>query len=692
MTDRAHPHRYIRSYHTEAELELLHILQYNKELGCGRPHREILRPMLSILAKIATRVGPFQYAIERIISFVEGGIFDQNSRLMYYEVASHNRNDVNRINLENEGLNERIGQLRQTESLLGSTIDHLQNELADSHNLIRKQDSQIRNQSATIARLNELIASARETVILLEEDIQHGRRLNVMNSVLKRELSDLREQHSRQLKENVETLELLNKTNASNQALQQIVDDSVAKAKRLSASNNRRTGSIVISQRKPSATIEQAIRRRTMSINQVSLTTPQIPTEKAVEVPEDGSRTPRPDWQKISNRVHLTLTEIPTTMAVDLLVTTLAEKVGRIKMLEMEDMLGEEMAETDRAARLSYIGDKTQVVDGLGTGDEVPRYLRISGKVRRRQIGKRQTELIIREVWNMKRVYDRQRGSRSRLSDYFYTYLSTKHGATAALQEWGYSLVEAMKAFQYDADIQIFDMVLRGEVSEDIFEDQTAMVGKLLEACAAKDGARAGFIDKKMFVKVLLKQFPEKTMARMRFLVKAIEAESMFGNHVDYGKLFEENRDGDQGPFAEALRDQYLTEIIEYYQDLRHALEEIGREKEAKLSPEQIRVALRLVDKKIPRREIDRILEDVFDGPAKKLGKRTIDIDSIINTIKSKGVHRRYCRRKETEMAIPIADDEVDDSEASMTLENRIEPLDEGNWDSSDSEGGDNME
>lgn len=97
-----------------------------------------------------------------------------------------------------------------------------------------------------------------------------------------------------------------------------------------------------------------------------------------------------------------------------------------------------------------------------------------------------------------------------------------------SLPENSYSFVEALKGFAYDADIQLFYLVLNGELSEDVHDHQMRSMNRLIEACREVDSTKdkttetgkSGFIDKKVFVQLLRKLCKSKTNSDIRMLVK----------------------------------------------------------------------------------------------------------------------------------------------------------------------------
>ena len=60
----------------------------------------------------------------------------------------------------------------------------------------------------------------------------------------------------------------------------------------------------------------------------------------------------------------------------------------------------------------------------LGTGPEVPAYLRFQGSVRNRNMSKRDAERAVRDIWTKKMLSDRESagGPRQSMADFFYSY------------------------------------------------------------------------------------------------------------------------------------------------------------------------------------------------------------------------------------------------------------------------------
>lgn len=660
---------YVRSHHTEAELDLLAIQRRCQALGDDRPHREVVRPVLHLLAKVARRVGPYRHVVERIGAILERGVFDPATRMMFYEIAHTSRCELASMRVDMESARARLRDVADRERDAHHLVVQMQEALAEANARVRVLEVQARQRDAIVGRQRAMLEAAQESVDALERQLHDAGQHDVMNGALRKQVADLQQQTARQARETLEALELLQQANEQNAALQSEVAELRSRPRR--RSSRSRTSSMMpwrFTARgdalpKPSpGQGDTAPGERGAAAGGGAATTGSEP---------EAPLTPRPNWARVAQETHLDVDLLSTQDAVQALVDELHARHQRVRMLEREDSLQLEEIENERLAKATYMDDKTTWHQGLGTGDAVPKYLRVAGPVRRRVLSKRQTEAIVREVWHMKKAYDRQHGATSRLADYFYTYLSLKHGATTALQEWGYSLTEALKAFRYDADIYLFDLILSGEVSEDVYDDQRQMVAKLMDACAQQDTKKTGTISRRDFIRVLLRQFPGKPKAHLRALDRSLEQVAKESGVVHYVKLFEEDRDGDQGPFAEALRDQQLQEIMQLHKEMKDALEREGAGEA--LTAAQVRRALLSVDRKLPRKEVNQILEDVFALPWKRIGKRTADAQHVIRTIKSKGVHKRHSRKANDDGVGAHEDYEADMAEA----DNEVRPADD---------------
>ena len=121
-----------------------------------------------------------------------------------------------------------------------------------------------------------------------------------------------------------------------------------------------------------------------------------------------------------------------------------------------------------------------------GYGPNVPIYMRGTGKVRDLAMSKAEAEEIIKNVWDTKIRSDSRKGAKKlELGVFLAGWMKTTYGVLAL--EKTYNLVDALKRFQYDADCALFHLVLKGEVCEEVYIEETRMIGRFMQALAAED-------------------------------------------------------------------------------------------------------------------------------------------------------------------------------------------------------------
>ena len=164
------------------------------------------------------------------------------------------------------------------------------------------------------------------------------------------------------------------------------------------------------------------------------------------------AHTPKPEWGEIlegedvllGRVADCTSTKSPIQLIVDTYVT------------------GVSVASRHTTGEEPWI---RQFFEGKGTGGEVPKFLRHSGKVRNRFLSKNDTELLIRDIWQQKEKHNRKES----LADHVFYYLKNKFGIHQTIVENGYNLFYALQKYQDDPDIELFQSVLNGQASEDVY-------------------------------------------------------------------------------------------------------------------------------------------------------------------------------------------------------------------------------
>ena len=256
---------------------------------------------------------------------------------------------------------------------------------------------------------------------------------------------------------------------------------------------------------------------------------------------------------------------------------------------------------------------------GLGTGSNVPKYLRTNNKIRNRKLIKGTAEGMVKEAWREKMKW----GQDMMMEDFFFAFLQKKFGLQAMIAEWGYNLINALKKYSYDADCELFLKFLQGEIGEEVYRDQMRMIEKYKEELRTADfavgGKVIGRLPKQEFMRVTKEHFSNKSEEQLETLLECLEQDQQ-GDWVMYELLFEEDRSGDQGQFAEELRDQFLAEREQYLETLEDALiEAMGTTSETPyddmITLEQARIGILTADIDCDYSTLNMYLRYGFDVP-----------------------------------------------------------------------------
>ena len=216
----------------------------------------------------------------------------------------------------------------------------------------------------------------------------------------------------------------------------------------------------------------------------------------------------------------------------------------------------------------------------LGSSMELPKFLRFNGKVRNKNFSKGNTEQLMKDVWK-----DRLRlgNDNQPVQDFFYDFLKKRFGIHSMVVEYGYNVLHALKRYSYDADCEFFLKVLVGELGEEVYHEQMAMIESFLEMCRDIDlkdcGKVSGKVKKDDLSRAIRTFLADKSEEMLDRPVGALDRDQP-GAWVKYEKLFDEDREGNQGYFAEEIRDQFLLEREEFRKGLEKYLEEEALEED----------------------------------------------------------------------------------------------------------------
>lgn len=259
---------------------------------------------------------------------------------------------------------------------------------------------------------------------------------------------------------------------------------------------------------------------------------------------------------------------------------------------------------------------------GLGTGDDIPPYMRCEkGKrIRNRRMVKRDVEQFVDKLFKRKGVDDKFRGEKKlepqTFQDFFHAELTRIQIHQNRVAEVAYNLLDACKRYSYDADIELFSKVMRGDCSETVLKQQMKMLKDIRRAIGdltVQEGKVPGTTEKvpgaptKNQIIQVCRAYPAMKHYRdssFEQLLEKLEIDSPKDGQLAWQKLFDEDSNGNQYAFVECLRDLNLSDRDEYFDQLEEAICEQDLESDGLVNSEELRAAVLKVDS-------DKLPEDV---------------------------------------------------------------------------------
>lgn len=273
------------------------------------------------------------------------------------------------------------------------------------------------------------------------------------------------------------------------------------------------------------------------------------------------------------------------------------------------------LAPTPLPVPLSALPFRHRFYVGLGTHASIPRYLRAHGMLRHRNLNKRATERLIKQCWMAKSQAEaalrrvlttRAQSELSQsaedahgtnedlqerfseaieqhahipLASYLFTFMMQRTGGTPGIAvEWCYNFVDALQRYVYDADVEMFLRILQGRLPEIVHDQSITMLNALTDDLIELDrsvngGQAAGVLPRVELVGFIRRSFRAKHDDAVQELLSALHGDPKAqADPIEYAELLAEDANGDQGPFAETLRDQFLAEYMEFSSELTAAI------------------------------------------------------------------------------------------------------------------------
>lgn len=255
----------------------------------------------------------------------------------------------------------------------------------------------------------------------------------------------------------------------------------------------------------------------------------------------------------------------------------------------------------------------------MGATVEVPELFRTTGKIRNKNMTKRDTEKTVKELWK-ERLSDPAvaNGTAAPFADFVHASFRKKVGIQKAVVELGYNFLYSLWKYSWDTDCDLFLKVLLGDIKEDVFLSQVGMQQDLEELFDALDkagGKTTGTISK-TDLRVALHSFFRvgepwgKTVERYEMMLASLDQDQP-GETVIWKTIFAEDREFNQGAFAETTREQFLQERTEYLATVEEALAEETKFEDT-CTRQQVVNALLSTDPDLPQELAESLATSVF--------------------------------------------------------------------------------
>jgi hypothetical protein len=305
---------------------------------------------------------------------------------------------------------------------------------------------------------------------------------------------------------------------------------------------------------------------------------------------EQRPSTPRPDWQPVARAlksvcaVSLTGDGLGNSSdkdgatgadCADLHVVAHAVKSVRDKPLNLDQpsamVAGDVLADIEvLKAYLSKVQEALPWVQAAkkqqqlmenkwficrGSAPNVPKFLRMQGKVRNRDMQKAEAEAFVADFWKARTIHnkDPKKVGTSSPGDFLYALLKKKFGVPSAMAEAAYNLIDACQRYSYDADCELFTHVIFGDLCEEARDDQEREIERFKTACRRMDrkinkskSKMNGLLKRAVFMELVDTHFTCKSQEDLQSLRQGVMYDQPLPV-ITYTELFEENDQGDQG-------------------------------------------------------------------------------------------------------------------------------------------------
>lgn len=328
--------------------------------------------------------------------------------------------------------------------------------------------------------------------------------------------------------------------------------------------------------------------------------------------------TPRPNWTEIGDKLGVSLHN-----SSDANMKTLLEHYHRQK---------ERVGDFEVLAKGAQ-GESVNVFQPVGLGRDIPLLVRHNLEVKRHGFRKHEVVQLIRTIWASKHRVDRKRKDPMSLSQYLRLFVKQKRPAsTVDVMELTYNFLDGL--YQYrssDSEIELFVLVLTGEIGEEVHRHMQAEIEKLEVLVNKVDHKNTGQIPQTRLLECLRSVFPAFSDSEFRMLRSALEA-TFRSDIADHTLLFIDSEDGTTDVFLSTLRELQFQSHQRGIQALHYHLLQLQQLEGNVATIADIVSAYRKADPNIPEQEAQNHVTRLLEAP-KGVLNLSVHLDKFIEVL-----------------------------------------------------------
>lgn len=312
-------------------------------------------------------------------------------------------------------------------------------------------------------------------------------------------------------------------------------------------------------------------------------------------------------------------------------VATLQASLGLLESQIASEGTVEMLDDADAATEVVFSSPWSHF-EGLGMHASVPPYLRAVGRVQNFFMSRRDMARLMREIMGTLQAQERAQeeaaaaallanpGSkrqepppRGPVSSFFEKYLAEKYHSSSKGTEVAYNMMDCLKKYNQESDCRLFAMLLEDLLPPDVWFDLHHTLLTVTEHMKREEArlygnAAAKRLSIEAFLRALKKVLPNKTDMQIARISRALTLETASNRLVDLERCL---GDGDctWSSVSEELRQQYITEIIDFFDAVTAEVDRARESDQALHAPlADLREALLRADPKKPRAEVNLYL------------------------------------------------------------------------------------